>query len=130
MIIDPNERLSRFLVNSKQFGSLNKTVKPKAFIPPKNKPLSVFRTSTLSENEIWLIGETVVAKPRGKTLYGRADFWAQDVYDLKQKVEPETSRHCLHADIIPWPDGREDMLFFATKLALKSKFIPKNKKVL
>ena len=130
MIIDPNERLSRFVLSRKQFRFSNQTVKVGAFIPPKNKPLSVYRTSKLSEDEIWSIGEEFVAEPRGQTLYGRADLLAQDVYDLKQKVEPETSRHCLHADIIPWPDGREDMLFFATKLALKSKFIPKNKKVL
>ena len=125
MIIDPNERPSRFVVNSNEFRPSNKTAKPKAFMPPKNKRLSVYRISTLSEDEIWSIGEEFVAEPRGQTLYGRADLLAQDVYDLKQKVEPETSRHCLHADIIPWPDGREDMLFFATKLALKSKFVLK-----
>ena len=112
-------------MNSNEFRPSNKTVKPKAFMPPKNKRLSVYRISTLSEDEIWSIGEEFVAEPRGQTLYGQADLLAQDVYDLKQKVEPETSRHCLHADIIPWPDGREDMLFFATKLALKSKFVLK-----
>ena len=125
MIIKPNERLSRFVVSSNDFRPSNQTVKFTAFKPPKNKRLSVFRTSTLSEEYIWLIGEEV-AKQRGRTLYGRADFLAQDVYDLKYKVEPETSTHPLHADIIPLPDKRDDMSLLADELALRSKFIPKN----
>lgn len=123
MIIDSNERLSRFVMSRNEFRPSDQTVKAKAFIPPRNKRLSVYRTSTLSEEEIWSIGNELVAEPRGKTLYGRADLLAQDVYALQQKVEPETSVHPLHADIIPWPDGRADILFLATQLAVRSKFV-------
>ena len=123
MIIDSNERISRFILNRNEFRPSNQTVKAKAFIPPKNKRLSVYRTSTLSEGEIWSIGDEFVAEPRGKTLYGRADLLAKDVYALQQKVEPETSIHPLHADIIPWPDGRADILLLATQLALRSNFV-------
>ena len=123
MIIDPKERLSRFILSKNEFRPSDQTVKPKAFVPPKNKRLSVYRTSTLTEDEIWSIGNEFVAQPRGKTLYGRADLLAQDVCTLQQKVEPETSIHPLHADIIPWPDGRDDILFLATQLALRSKFV-------
>ena len=123
MIIDSSERLSRFVMSRNEFRPSNQTVKAKAFIPPRNKRLSVYRTSTLSEDEIWSIGYELVAEPRGKTLYGRADLLAQDVYALQQKVEPETPLHPLHADIIPWPDGRADILFLATQLAVRSKFI-------
>ena len=123
MTIDPNERISRFVLSSNEFRPSDQTVRPKAFIPPKNKPLSVYRTSALSEDEIWSIGNEFVAEPRGKTLYGRADLLAKDVYALQQKIEPETSIHPLHADIIPWPDGRDDILFLATQLALRSKFV-------
>ena len=124
MTIDPNERISRFILSRSEFRPSNQTVKTKAFIPPKNKRLSVYRTSTLSEGEIWSIGDEFVAEPRGRTLYGRADLLAQDVYALQQKVEPETSIHPLHADIIPWPDGRADILLLATQLALRSQFVP------
>ncbi len=123
MIIDSNERLSRFVLSRSEFRPSDRTVKPKAFVPPKNKRLSVYRTSTLTEDEVWSIGNEFVAQPRGRTLYGRADLLAQDVYDLQQRVEPETSIHPLHADIIPWPDGRDDILFLATQLALRSKFV-------
>ncbi len=123
MIIDPRERLSRFVLSRNEFRPSDQTVRPKAFIPPKNKRLSVYRTSTLSEDEIWSTGNEFVAEPRGKTLYGRADLLAQDVYALRQKVEPETSIHPLHADIILWPDGRDDILFLATQLVLRSKFV-------
>ena len=123
MIIDPKERLSRFILSKNEFRSSDQTVKPKAFVPPKNKRLSVYRTSTLTEDEIWSIGNEFVAQPRGKTLYGRADLLAQDVCTLQQKIEPETSIHPLHADIIPWPDGRDDILFLATQLAQRSKFV-------
>ena len=125
MIIDPNERISRFILSRNEFRPSNQTVKAKAFIPPKNKRLSVYRTSTLSEGEIWSIGDEFVAEPRGKTLYGRADLLAQDVYDLQQRIKPETSIHPLHADIIPWPDGRADILFLANQLALRSQFVPR-----
>ena len=124
MIIDSSERLSRFVMSRNEFRPSDQTVKAKAFIPPRNKRLSVYRTSTLSEDEIWSIGNELVAEPRGKTLYGQADLLAQDVYALQQKVEPETSVHPLHADIIPWPDGRADILFLATQLAVRSKFVP------
>ena len=123
MIIDPNERLSRFVLSRSEFRPSDQTVKAKAFVPPKNKRLSVYRTSTLSEDEIWSIGDKFVAEPRNKTLYGRADLLAQDVYDFQQRVEPETSIHPLHADIIPWPDGRADILLLANQLALRSKFV-------
>ena len=123
MIIDSSERLSRFVMSRNEFRSSDRTVKAKAFVPPKNKRLSVYRTSTLNEDEIWSIGNELVAKPRGKTLYGRADLVAQDVYALQQEVEPETSVHPLHADITPWPDGRAEVLFLATQLAVRSKFI-------
>lgn len=124
MIIDPNERLSRFIVHKNEFRPSDQTVKFKAFMPPKNRRLSVYCTSTLSEDDIWSIGNTLVANPRGKTLYGRADLLARAVYDLNQKVEPEISLHCLHADVIAWPNNKEDIQFTATQLARQSKFVP------
>ena len=125
MPIDQNETLSRFLVSSNQFRSSDQTVTFNAFIPSKKtKSLSVFRTSTLSECEIWSIGHNFVAEPRGKTLYGRADLFAQDVYAVSEEVQPETSTHCLHADIVRWPDKRDDIRYLATQLARQSKFIP------
>ena len=123
MTIDSNERLSRFVLSRSEFRPSDQTVKAKAFVPPKNKRLSVYRTSTLTEDEVWSIGNEFVAQPRGRTLYGRADLLAPDDYDLQRRVEPETSTHPLHADIIPWPDGRDNILFLATQLALRSKFV-------
>ena len=123
--MDANEILSRFIMNSKQFRASDQTVKVGAFIPPKNKPLSVFRTTRLREDKVWPIGEAVAAKPSGRPLYGRADFLVQTVYALRQKVKRQTSIHPLRADIIPLPDERDDMLLWASKLALKSYFIPK-----
>lgn len=124
MSIDGNERLSRFVLHRKNIRA-DLTVRPKAFIQRTGVPLSVFRTSTLPEDEIWLIGEEIVAKPTNRTLYGRSDFCAQLVYNLRYKVEPETSIHPLHADIMQDTDGRDDMLFLANELSVKSKFIPK-----
>ena len=125
MTVDWNETLSRFILHSNQFRSSDQTVTFKAFIPSKKtKSLSVFRTLTLNECRIWSIGHKLVAEPGGKTLYGRADLMAQNVYDLEREVKPETSTHCLHADIIPWPEERDDIRYLATQLALRSKFIP------
>ncbi len=124
MVISPNERLSHFIMRKNEVRPSDQRVKFRAFMPPKSKRLSVYLTSTLSEDEIWSIGNQFVARPQGERLYGRADILARDVYALDQRVEPETSIHHLHADIVPWPDKREDMQFLATELALRSKFIP------
>ena len=124
MIISPNERLSHFIMRENEVRPSDQTVKFRAFMPPKSKRLSVYRTSTLSEGEIWSIGNQFVARPQSKPLYGRADLFARDAYALGQRVEPETSIHCLHADIVPWPDKRDEIQFLATELALRSKFVP------
>ena len=124
MIITPNERLSHFIMRKNEVRPSDQAVRFRAFMPPKSKRLSVYRTSTLSEDEIWSIGTKFVAKRQDEPLYGRADLFARDVYALNQKVKPETSAHRLHADIIPWPDKRDDIQFLASQLALRSKFIP------
>ena len=124
MTIDPSERLSHFIMNDKEVRRSDWTVKFRAFMPPKSKRLSVYRTSTLGEDIIWSIGTRFVAEPQCKTLFGRADLFAREVYELGQRIEPETSLHCLHANIIPWPETRDEIQFLATQLALRSKFIP------
>ena len=124
MSIDGKEKLSRFVLDPKHVYADGKTVKHRAFRPAKGKPLSVFRISTIDNDKIWQIGENIVAKPRGGSLYGRADFFSQDIYDLGHNIEPEKSTHFLHANI-PLENWEDDMALLANALALRSKFIKK-----
>ncbi|HAX99291.1 MAG TPA: hypothetical protein DCY12_10505 [Candidatus Atribacteria bacterium] len=89
---------------------------------------SVFRVSTLSENEIWKIGKDDVAKKREKKLHGRADIKAKDILEVGLAVEPETSSHPLHANIVNWPLEKQKQNLFAMKLAERAKLclVPTN----
>jgi hypothetical protein len=87
MLIDRNELEDQLLKNLASLGLENMAhanrirefvklfkhdYKHASFMPnPQNGDTSVVRTSSLSEKEIWLIGEREVASKREKLLIGR-----------------------------------------------------------
>lgn len=127
-IVAPSELVARFLLYSNCYASLAKRVKYPAFLPARDMNTSVFRVSTLSENEIWKIGKDDVAKKREKKLHGRADIKAKDILEVGLAVEPETSSHPLHANIVNWPLEKQKQNLFAMKLAERAKLclVPTN----
>ena len=116
--IQTDELLARFVFSSSHFNS--KRVKHAAFMPHKGE-VSVFRVSNLSENDIWDIGVNHVGAMRGKSPKSRADIHAAKVINTGLSVVAETSNHKLHANIIDWPEGRDDQLDLAMELANSSK---------
>ena len=114
MDIRRDERLTRFIFSKKSgFSTERREVKYGAFIPPqKTSPeeISVYRTSSLTETEVWEIGREYV-KRGDRTIKARADLLAGDVYDIdfiNLNVTPDTQPHELHANIVPIPIDRED----------------------
>lgn len=128
MDIRQDERLTRFIFSKKSGFSIERMdVKYGAFIPPKKSPgeISVYRTSSLTESEVWAIGEEYV-KRGDRTIKARADLSAGDVYDIdfiNLEVIPDTQPHELHANIVPIPIDREDRDEVLRELACLSRLV-------
>lgn len=115
--VAPEERLSRFLLDKRHIRSMNNTVRFNAFLPPTSGKLSVYRTSEQNDAEIWKIGHDFVGIPRQKEVIGRADLVAEAVISQGLSVEPETTPHPLHADIVGWSQDTSLNKLTAIKLA-------------
>ena len=122
MDVLPGEKLARFIFSKSQFSAMKREVKFWAFIPPSNsKDISVYRTSSLTESEVWAIGLEYVQGKR--TLRARAGLSAEQVYNYNLKVIPDTQPHELHANITPFPADKSERQSIARKLALASKLV-------
>jgi hypothetical protein len=96
-------------------------VKYAAFLPDKNGETSVFRTSGITNNEIWEIGDCEVSIKRGKPILGRADIGINNVISKDLEVVPREPP-LRHANIIGWPDERSKQKIIAIELASESIF--------
>ena len=78
--ISDSERLSRYVTNEGHFNVSKDQVHFRAFLPsPKDDELSIMRTDSLGEPQVWTLGVTAVGEPSGRTILARADFFAPDV---------------------------------------------------
>jgi len=112
-----DELLARFIYQSSHIRPSDRTVKPNAFLPPKNLLCSVTRHLQATDDEIWTIGQCG-ALERGATLYGRADVRSQVCADaglvvLKVPVKGNVN----HADVSGWPDDKSEQKMIAQELA-------------
>ena len=117
--VAPNELVSRFATQSKQFRA-DSTVKQELFLPPPPPACSVMLHRDAQEAEIWQIGIDVAASfPEGRTLYGRADItvMACTIDSLRVVAKPILPKNPNHADIEGWPPSKEDKKALAQKLA-------------
>ena len=116
------EKLTRFIFSKRHFSVEKKVVKYAAFMPPPDsEDLSVFRISSLSESEVWVIGRENVQGER--TLRARADLLAEVVYENHLTVIPDIIPHELHANITPFPADKIARDRIARKLALASQLV-------
>ena len=119
--LDSLEILSRFILQTNWFSSSENRVKYAAFLPDKNGETSVFRTSGITNNEIWEIGDCEVSIKRGKPILGRADIGINNVISKDLEVVPREPP-LRHANIIGWPDERSKQKIIAIELASESIF--------
>ena len=119
--LDSLEILSRFVLQTNWFSSSENRVKYAAFLPDKNGETSVFRTSGITNNEIWEIGDCEVSIKRGKPILGRADIGTNSVISKDLEVVPREPP-LRHANIIGWPDERSKQKIVAIELASESFF--------
>ena len=118
-----SERITRYLFSKTHVkrGQVSST----AFIPPKTKDLSVYRTSRCGEGKIWLLGELFVErqrKDRGRIL-ARGDLPAAIIFEQGLKILPSVRPHPRHATVIDWPDDKPHQRMKAIVLALNSSLL-------
>jgi hypothetical protein len=122
--IDSNERITRYIFERTHFAPSTGRVKYSAFLPKKRKT-SVYRISKLEEQEIWDIGIEYVSKERNMPLLARGDILAAVVLDNSLGIVPDTAKHPKHANIIDWPDNKEEQMLIAKQLEPHAKLILK-----
>lgn len=113
MPIEPSEILSRYIFTEKYLRGDN-SVKWQAF-KPKNYETSVYRTSDLSETDMWDIGRGVESMS-GRSLKGRADILTSSVLDVSLNVI-ESIPPPRHANIVGWPQDYAEMKQLALELS-------------
>jgi len=119
--INSQEVIARYITSKSGYSRQKDIVKPPAFMPPPNLKLSVFRIDNLSEPDIWKIGiEKVINKMNKPTnLHGRADIQALNIFDSNLQIEPDNIPP-RHANIIGWPELKEERKSIAQELAAKA----------
>lgn len=118
--VESHEPIARFAVEKSYYRKGDLTPKPKAFYPDRHGTLSVSRIVELNNNQIWDIGNNF-AEGRGKPLLGRIDTIAEHVYNNKLGFNPDNDPP-RHANVIGWPQEKDDMMLVATELASNAEF--------
>jgi len=112
--VSSNELLARFIFY-KSYLRQDLSVRPDAFIPHPWPDLSVTRHLSLSDTEIWKIGQAVQPS---KPLLGRADFQAVIAQQLNLRVVADpVPGNPNHANIKDWPIGKPRQKSIAQEIA-------------
>lgn len=124
--VDQQERLTRFLKTKRHFKRAALRVAKEAFMPKTGETeLSVFRTSNLSDDEVWEIGESIIRNTE-RTVYGGANLIAVSVLGLGLglRADKEPSRH---ASITGFPVEKYERQDIANELAAASVLVLKSR---
>lgn len=117
--VDSDERISRFVLNSKHINSSGRP-KPTVFEPSRlHKNISVYRTGDLSEIEIWDIAFEYIEKLRkdNKKIVARADLSANYYFNAGLQFDPDGVPHIRHANVINWPTEKMEIKLITVQLA-------------
>src|SRR4030042_2853744 len=122
--INSDESLARYLTQSNQYSLSTCSVKPKAFEPPPNLCLSVFRIDGLAIEDVWQIGQEQVINRmvQDRNLYGMADIKAEKVRDLNLSIDADNNPP-RHASIVGWPQKKSKQKLITQELAANSKLV-------
>lgn len=134
--ITDTERLSRFVMQADHFNLTKNEIKFRAFMPARtDNEVSIMRTETLDEPEVWALGDKV-ADVSGRTLYARGDFLATHVrstfvapWRLSVRPDNEPPAHELHAVIEGWPPATEPDIRKSLAQQLRAHATPRGRPV-
>lgn len=130
-VVDPEERISRYLLRDRWFDSKANVVFAQAFKPPKSTPeypvrqTSVYRTQGMTDCDIWQVGDEFVTKlhPKHWPVLGRADISAREILAINLTIVPAPHPHPKHADIEGWPSEDEQIEMKLAYLSSKAKLV-------
>ena len=110
LTLKPTDQLSRYAIHSNHFNTYGVT--SLAFMPPKDRKLSVFCTTDLSLQDI----KNLAKKNLSGKVYGHAPFFpaTAEALGLSADYNNEPERH---VDIINWPEKKEQQKTLARRLA-------------
>jgi len=123
-IVRPHESLARYLTQSNHYRTQDYSVKAKAFEPPSDLRLSVFRVDGLAIEEVWELGQSNVVdrmnQPRN--LYGMANIKASAVRDVGLDIDPDNIPP-RHACLVGWPESKSEQMLIQHELAAKAHLV-------
>ena len=122
-LTDSEDVLARFLLKKNHFKRTENRPTPEAFMPPPDLKLSVYKITNIPQDEIWMLGRTVLEQHPQPRLYGRADVRVGAVHDQKLKAIQDDNPP-RHVNVIGWPsyaDGKDLMKSLAQQLARSAK---------
>ncbi len=121
-VIEDDELLARFVM-VREWIRADGTVRPDAFIPPKDLNLSTTRHGTLQPSSLWEIGQSV-ARQFVRDLIGRADVIARNVKIVGLHPEPAPlPENPNHAHVAGWPTDKPSQKILAQQLAASSAYV-------
>lgn len=127
--VSPSEQLSRFIYQKSYYRPSDKTVRYNAFMPNQRGETSVYRTTDLTSQQVYEIGQRHVAEAVGKSLLGRADVISSIILGRNLTVEPRPTPHYRHANIVGWPEDKSKHKEIALQIAAEARLdliIPNN----
>lgn len=124
--IPERHRVSRYIVNKKDFSSEHGVVKANAFIAAPHQEHSVGCTQDMQEAEVWDLGDDFLkARPDGKKPIGRADISVSSILSHSMHVWRDDIPK-FHANITGWEGTtRETQRAQALNLASSSSLVLK-----
>lgn len=111
-----NERITRYINEQGKVRPSTGKAGYNAFMPPKNLRLSVYRTETLGNEEVWAIANEFVGTPE-KPVIARADLPAATYYSHALTIATDGIPHPRHGNVIGWLGDHSAQKVVALQLA-------------
>jgi hypothetical protein len=125
--VDRDELTTHFIFAHDQFDSKKCVVKSGAFLPPKDKRLSIYRILKCSERKIWWFGNWYVTRKRAdkKPVLARGDLQALSFINANLHITPDGRPHPRHANVEGWPAEKPLQKMIAVNLANNARLVVK-----
>ena len=115
-LLAADEPIARYCSQSSHYTASTGRVKPSAVLPPPlDLRTSTFRILGLNNDDIWALGDNVLAGS-GKPLLARAETIVRIVETVGLQVDPDNNPP-RHAHIVGWPPDKEAQRELAVELA-------------
>ena len=125
--VPADESVSRFVKSRHWIRASDNTLKPDAFMPPRDLNLSVVRRIGLSEETLWKIGQDVVsgiAEKGPAVLIGRADLIVHSIPPPLNTERAPLPTNPNHAHVTNWPSDKPSQKNLAQRLAAVASYLP------